>query len=83
MNLPFPANLTDGKFRSPEQLKGRFEEALGDKANDHVVFYCGSGVTACHNVLAYAHAGLGDAALYPGSWSDWITDKNREVATGE
>jgi thiosulfate/3-mercaptopyruvate sulfurtransferase len=79
VNVPFSANLTEGKFRAPEELKVRFETELGDKAPDKVVFYCGSGVTACHNVLAYAHAGLGNALLYPGSWSEWITDEHRAV----
>lgn len=83
INLPFPENLEHGKFRSAEDLKSRFESALGDKEPEKVVFYCGSGVTACHNLLAYTHAGLGDAVLYPGSWSDWITDEKREVGTGE
>lgn len=80
INLPFPENLEEGTFQDPAQLKARFEKALMDKSPDHVVFYCGSGVTACHNLLAYAHAGLGNARLYPGSWSEWITDKNRAVA---
>ncbi|PHN08047.1 sulfurtransferase [Flavilitoribacter nigricans] len=79
INLPFPANLADGKFLSPEELKARFAAALGNTKGEQVVFYCGSGVTACHNILAYAHAGLGDAVLYPGSWSDWITDTSRPV----
>lgn len=79
INIPFPANLAAGKFLSPEELKERFVNALGDTSPEKVIFYCGSGVTACHNLLAYAHAGLGDAVLYPGSWSEWITDENREV----
>ncbi len=79
INLPFPENLSDGKFLPAEKLKDRFEAALGGKAPDKVIFYCGSGVTACHNLLAYTHAGLGDAILYPGSWSEWITDDSREV----
>lgn len=79
INVPFPANLSEGKFLDPAALKARFERALGGKPSDQVVFYCGSGVTACHNILAYAHAGLGDALLYPGSWSEWITDNNRAI----
>jgi thiosulfate/3-mercaptopyruvate sulfurtransferase len=47
-----------------------------------VVFYCGSGVTAAHNALAFAHAGLGMPKLYPGSWSEWIADRSRPVETG-
>lgn len=70
INLPWPDNLTDGKFKDRDQLKIRFAE-LVDKA-DHNVFYCGSGVTACHNVLAYHHAFGEMPGLYPGSWSEWI-----------
>jgi thiosulfate/3-mercaptopyruvate sulfurtransferase len=81
INLPFPENLQGGSFMAPAALKARFEEALGGKSPEQVVFYCGSGVTACHNLLAYAHAGLGNAVLYPGSWSEWITDESREVAS--
>lgn len=71
INLPWPDNLHDGKFKSREELKIRFAE-LVDKA-DQNVFYCGSGVTACHNMLAYNYV-FGDMpGLYPGSWSDWLT----------
>jgi thiosulfate/3-mercaptopyruvate sulfurtransferase len=79
INLPFPENLAEGKFLAPDLLKARFEKALGEQSPEKVIFYCGSGVTACHNLLAYAHAGLGDAVLYPGSWSEWITDEGRAV----
>lgn len=73
MNLPFQENIgTDGLFQSPEWLKERFQHAFEDRPANHVIFYCGSGVTACHNILAYHYAGLGDALLYPGSWSEWI-----------
>ncbi|MCB0650172.1 MAG: sulfurtransferase [Saprospiraceae bacterium] len=73
INLPFPENIgADGLFKSPEWLKARFQHAFEDKPADHIIFYCGSGVTACHNILAYHYAGLGDALLYPGSWSEWI-----------
>lgn len=80
---PFPDNLaTDGRFRSPDELRARFETMLGGIAADHAVFYCGSGVSAAHNLLALARAGLGEARLYPGSWSEWIADPSRPVATG-
>ncbi len=84
ISVPFADNLgPDGRFKSPEALRSRFEALLGDTPADHTVFYCGSGVSAAHNLLALAHAGLGDARLYPGSWSEWIVDPQRPVATGE
>ena len=76
---PFEANLAaDGGFLSKALLRERFS-ALG-AAEGPVTCYCGSGVTACHNVLALRIAGLGEAALYPGSWSEWITDPARPIA---
>lgn len=80
----FTENLAeDGRFRSPDELRQRFEPVLADVGISQVISYCGSGVTACHNLLAIAHAGLGDAVLYPGSWSEWIADGQRPVGTGE
>jgi thiosulfate/3-mercaptopyruvate sulfurtransferase len=77
---PYTENLnSDGHFLSPEQLRTRFEAVLGEVPPERAVFYCGSGVTAAHNLLALAHAGLGDARLYVGSWSDWITDPTRPI----
>lgn len=73
---------TDGRFLPPETLAAHFQTLLGPVAPEQAVFYCGSGVTAAHNMLALAHAGLGDALLYAGSWSDWITDPQRPVAKG-
>lgn len=66
-------------FNSQENLKARFTSLLGQKTAKDVVFYCGSGVTATHNILAMYHAGLGLAKLYPGSWSEWIADPNRPI----
>jgi thiosulfate/3-mercaptopyruvate sulfurtransferase len=84
VSLPYADNLTpDGRFLPPEQLRARFETLSGGIPAERIVFYCGSGVTACHNALAFAHAGLGEARVYIGSWSDWITDPNRPIATGE
>jgi thiosulfate/3-mercaptopyruvate sulfurtransferase len=82
--VPFGANVNaDGTFRTPEELRERFGLLTKVVPADRTVFYCGSGVTAAHNVLAYAHAGLGDARLYPGSWSEWIADPARPVGRGD
>lgn len=81
LNLPYPNNLApDGRFLAPFELRQHYRKALGETPARQVTFYCGSGVTAAHNVLAMAHAGLGLARLYPGSWSEWITDPARPVA---
>ncbi len=72
----------DGRFLAPDDLRRRFEELFSGVPVERVVNYCGSGVSACHNLLAIVHAGLGDARLYPGSWSQWITDEKRPVGTG-
>lgn len=83
ISAPYSENLgPDGLFLSPEKLRSRFEALLGDVPAGQVICYCGSGVTANHNLLALAHAGLGEARLYVGSWSDWITDPERPIATG-
>jgi thiosulfate/3-mercaptopyruvate sulfurtransferase len=79
-NLPFAENLRDGRFKTPAELRARFAEALGDAQPAESVVYCGSGVTACHDVLAFAHAGLPLPKLYAGSWSEWITDPARPTA---
>jgi thiosulfate/3-mercaptopyruvate sulfurtransferase len=71
----------DQRFRPDEVLRARFA-ALGVDDRVPVAAYCGSGVTACQTLLALRLAGLGDAALYPGSWSGWITDPTRPVASG-
>jgi thiosulfate/3-mercaptopyruvate sulfurtransferase len=78
---PYMDNLdADGRFRPTEELRARFEAVLGELEPAQAVFYCGSGVTAAHNLLAMAHAGLEIARLYAGSWSEWITDPQRPVA---
>ena len=80
----FNENLDNtGRFLSAEQLKRRFAEKLGDRSPDELVAYCGSGVTACHNLFALALAGYPLGKLYAGSWSEWINDPQRGVATGE
>jgi thiosulfate/3-mercaptopyruvate sulfurtransferase len=82
-NLPFTGNLgSDGKFLPAAALRRRWEILLGSQPASAVVAMCGSGVTACHNLLALEHAGLGGARLYAGSWSEWIRDPDRPVATG-
>lgn len=79
---PFAHNLDkEGRFLSPAALKARFQDLLGDAPPESAVFYCGSGVTAAHNLLAMAYAGLGDGRLYAGSWSEWIADPKRPVTT--
>lgn len=80
----FTDNLgADGKFLPEDQLKARFEKILGDRTPATLVAYCGSGVTACHNLFALCLAGYPLAPLYAGSWSEWITDPQRPVATGD
>jgi thiosulfate/3-mercaptopyruvate sulfurtransferase len=74
INLPWPGNLRNGKLKLRRELKIRFA-GLYDEA-DHNVFYCGSGVTACHNILAYNHAFGKMPKLYPGSWSEWILESD-------
>jgi thiosulfate/3-mercaptopyruvate sulfurtransferase len=79
VSAPWAGNLAaDGRFLPAEQLRARFSAAAGRPA----VAYCGSGVTACHDLLAMRVAGLGDLALYPGSWSQWGADPSRPAETG-
>jgi thiosulfate/3-mercaptopyruvate sulfurtransferase len=70
-----------GTFRPPEELRSRLAPVLADVAPDHVICYCGSGVQACHDLLALAHAGISGPKLYPGSWSEWSSDPLRPVET--
>jgi len=71
-NVPFTENLdADGFFLSPETLKKKYEEILAGRNSDEVIVHCGSGVTACHTLLAMAHAGMEIPKLYVGSWSEW------------
>ncbi len=83
INLPFQGNLgPDGCFLDPDRLRERFAARLRDTQPQRVVHYCGSGVNACHNLLAMEVAGLSGSRLYPGSWSEWIRSVRRPVARG-
>lgn len=82
VNLPFTGNLgADGRFLPADELRRRFE-AAGVRAEQEVIVYCGSGVTATHDVLALQRAGFSAVRLFPGSWSQWSSDPARPVATG-
>ena len=82
-NRFFKDNLdADGRFKSAAALRTAFTALLGAVASAATVHHCGSGVTACHNLLAMEHAGLAGSLLYPGSWSEWSADPARPVATG-
>ncbi|MDT9000497.1 sulfurtransferase [Paucibacter sp. APW11] len=82
-NRFFRDNLQpDGRFKSAEQLRAEWLPLLAPYAPAEVVHQCGSGVTACHNLLAMEHAGLAGSRLYPGSWSEWSADPARPVALG-
>jgi thiosulfate/3-mercaptopyruvate sulfurtransferase len=83
VNRFFKENLqADGRFKPAAQLRAEFD-SLTTGSTGSLVQQCGSGVTACHNLLAAAHAGLGDTRLYPGSWSEWCSDPARPVARGD
>jgi thiosulfate/3-mercaptopyruvate sulfurtransferase len=83
LNRPFADNLAaDGRFKPAAELRRDFLAVLGTRAPAGVVHMCGSGVTACHNLLAMEHAGLGGSRLYAPSWSGWVSDRARPVATG-
>ncbi len=81
VNQPFQNNLEhDGRFLAADQLKNQFQDLIGRHAPGQVVHMCGSGVTACHNLLAMEVAGLSGSKLYAGSWSEWIANPNRAIA---
>ena len=83
LNRPLQRNLDkQGLFLSADALANQFQLLIGATPPEQVVHYCGSGVTACHNLLAMEHAGLTGAKIYAGSWSEWIRNKNRTVAVG-
>lgn len=82
-NRFFQSNLdAEGKFKQAAALKKEFGDVIGSNAPGQVTHYCGSGVTACHNLLAMEHAGLPGTPLFVGSWSEWSSDPSRPVETG-
>lgn len=84
LNRPLQRNLRpDTRFKPAEVLRQEFSELLGSVAASNVVHSCGSGVSACHNLLAMRHAGLSGSRLYPGSWSEWCADPARPVVRGD
>jgi thiosulfate/3-mercaptopyruvate sulfurtransferase len=83
-NHPFSENLQqDGRFKPVAELREAFLAVLGSHHPEQVVHMCGSGVTACHNLLAMEHAGLAGSRLYAPSWSGWVSDNSRPIATGK
>ncbi len=82
-NRPYPSNLRDGRFKPAAELAAEFDALLDGRAPSASIAMCGSGVTACHHLLAMAHAGRDGAALFTGSWSGWIEDPDRPIATGD
>jgi thiosulfate/3-mercaptopyruvate sulfurtransferase len=84
LSKPFMTNIgADGRFLAPSALREQWTAVLNGRDPGELVAMCGSGVTACHNLLALDIAGLPGARLYPGSWSEWVRDPSRAVATGE
>ena len=79
---PYAENLIDGRFKAPMQLADEFRALLGARTPEQTIAMCGSGVTACHHLLAMERAGLKGAKLFTGSWSGWISDPSRPIATG-
>ena len=80
-NIPFAENMdAEGYFLTPEKLREKYQKELGNFQNENVIVHCGSGVTACHTLLALDYAGLEIPKLYVGSWSEWSSN-NRPVAT--
>ncbi len=79
---PYAENLAEGRFKPPAQLADEFRALLAGKPPEDLMVMCGSGVSACHHLLAMERAGLRGAKLFTGSWSGWIADPSRPVATG-
>jgi thiosulfate/3-mercaptopyruvate sulfurtransferase len=82
VNRYYMDNLDEeGKMKTVSELKEIFSALIGETQPGNVIFYCGSGVTSAHNILAMAHAGLGMAKIYPGSWSEWVIDPDHIIET--
>jgi thiosulfate/3-mercaptopyruvate sulfurtransferase len=81
INIPFMENLNEnGLFLSPTELRSKYEKLTNDSKNNHIIVHCGSGVTACHTLLAFDYAGLKIPTLYVGSWSEWSRN-NKPIET--
>ena len=84
INLPYETHLDEnGRFRPADEMKAALKTVLGKTSGEAATFYCGSGVSACVNLLAMSHAGLGNGRLYVGSWSEWSSDPQRPITLGE
>ncbi len=83
INIPLTGNLAkDGSFLAAGELAEKYQNAIGDRSLDNVIIHCGSGVTACHTLLALEQAGMAGANLYVGSWSEW-SNAGMPVSTGK
>lgn len=81
VNVPFEQNLdSNGRFKSQDELRQKYSQLFGEITKEHTIFHCGSGVTACHSLLAVAYAGFDMPKLYVGSWSEWSRN-NKSIAT--
>jgi len=83
VNRPFALNVLDGRLRDAQELRAELQGVIGNQDPQRVVLMCGSGVTACHLLLAMESAGLSGARIYADSWSGWVSDSSRPVATGD
>ena len=82
INIPWKTNLDDqGLFLERTELLSNYEEVLNNQSSDNFVFMCGSGITACHSLVAMHYLGKNDAKLYPGSWSEWIENPDLPIQT--
>jgi len=84
INIPLTENLDEwGKFQEPSFLRNKYNESFKDTTSENIIVHCGSGVTACHTLLAFAYAGLPIPSLYVGSWSEWSRSGNEMVLNKE